>query len=69
MSNALSTAEALLERRRDNGGVENFPSVLRTSNMVFQERKAFAVIQVERDGSEDPIRLSHAHTITITDIL
>ena len=61
MSNALSTAEALLERRRDSDDVENFPSVLRASNMAFKRGKAFAIIQVDAKGSEDPIRLSHAH--------
>jgi hypothetical protein len=37
MSNGPSTAEALLERQcdgRDSTGVENFPSVLRASNMA-----------------------------------
>jgi hypothetical protein len=67
MSNALNTAEALLERRRDSGCVENFPSVLRTSNMVFKRGK---LSRSDAKGSEDPIRLSHAHyTITIIDVL
>lgn len=47
MSNALSTAEALLERRRDSGDAENFPSVLRMSNMAFKRGKLSRPLQVD----------------------
>ena len=63
MSNALSTAEALLERRRDNGCVENFPSVLRASNMVFERGELSRSFKEDAKGQK--IRSdNHMHTIT-----
>ena len=72
MSNAPSTAEALLERRRDreNGGVENVPSVLRASNMASERRKIWSVppngssghARVERS---DPSVLTRTHYVLL----